>query len=104
MEGGEKALRGREDGRALSFCPADCEARGSGGAACADADLGCGVCVGARARLCLCVCVAADILALVLDVGTYNTKAGFGGDSLPKCVVPSVSARNLNARDEPAWT
>ena len=36
--------------------------------------------------------LAADILALVLDVGTCNTKGGFGGDVIPKCVVPSVAA------------
>ena len=39
-----------------------------------------------------CPPVAADILSLVLDVGSYNTKGGFGGDATPKCVVPSVRA------------
>jgi hypothetical protein len=45
-----------------------------------------------------------DISALVLDVGTYNTRAGFGGDALPKCVVPSVRAARAAASLRAACT
>lgn len=61
---------------------------------------GCFADLGSVAR----VCFAGDILALVLDVGTYNTRAGFGGDALPKCVVPSVRAARARASLRPGAT
>ena len=34
--------------------------------------------------------LTAEISALVVDFGSYNTKAGYAGDDTPKCVLPSV--------------
>ena len=33
---------------------------------------------------------AGDVVSLVVDVGSYNTKGGFAGDEVPKAVIPSV--------------
>lgn len=34
---------------------------------------------------------ADEVNAIVLDVGTYQAKAGYGGEDTPKFVIPSVS-------------
>ena len=43
---------------------------------------------------------AGDVVSLVVDVGSYNTKGGFAGDEVPKAVIPSVRPR-APLRDAP---
>lgn len=33
-----------------------------------------------------------DLTSLVLDIGTYQTKIGYGGDEAPKIIAPSAIA------------
>jgi actin-related protein len=33
-----------------------------------------------------------DLTSLVLDIGTYQTRIGYGGDEAPKIVTPSYIA------------
>jgi actin-related protein len=37
-------------------------------------------------------CSADEVNAVVLDLGSWQTKAGYAGDDTPKAVFPSVSA------------
>lgn len=36
------------------------------------------------------LCAADEVNAVVLDLGTWQTKAGYAGDDTPKAVFPSV--------------
>ena len=40
---------------------------------------------------------AGDVVSLVVDVGSYNTKGGFAGDEVPKAVIPSVRPQPRSA-------
>lgn len=31
-----------------------------------------------------------DVSAVVIDLGTHTTKAGYAGEDTPRCVIPSV--------------
>lgn len=33
---------------------------------------------------------ADDVSAVVIDIGTHSTKAGYAGEDTPRCVIPSV--------------
>lgn len=36
-----------------------------------------------------------DVSALVLDVGSGSTRAGFAGGDLPECVIPTLVGASL---------
>lgn len=31
-----------------------------------------------------------DVAAVVIDIGTHTTKAGYAGEDTPRCVIPTV--------------
>ena len=52
---------------------------------------------GSRGALSARVRGAGDVVSLVVDVGSYNTKGGFAGDEVPKAVIPSVRPQPRSA-------
>lgn len=37
---------------------------------------------------------ADEVSAIVMDIGSYNVKAGFAGEDAPKAIFPSVRMKN----------